>query len=114
MKDFPGLLSLRLSTESLFLAHAHEVMDLNDRFGLGDESAEGLEALNNQIRRMREHGSSKDSSKKKIGTLSITSGPEVLWYRSRPTIVEMERKINKKPKIIISAEPWSRRFFSQE
>ena len=82
------------------LAHAHEVIDLNEGFGLGDESEEGLEALNKQIRRMREHGSRKDSTRN-----NFQDTFHHLWDRSRPTIVEMERKIiKKKPKIIISTE----------
>ena len=82
------------------LAHAHEVIDLNEGFGLGDESEEGLEALNKQIRRMREHGSRKDSTRN-----NFQDTFHRLWDRSRPTIVEMERKIiKKKPKIIISTE----------
>ena len=81
------------------LAHAHEVIDLNEGFGLGDESEEGLEALNKQIRRMREHGSRKDSTRN-----NFQDTFHHLWDRSRPTIVEMERKIIKKPKIIISTE----------
>ena len=82
------------------LAHAHEVIDLNEGFGLGDESEEGLEALNKQIRRMREHGSRKDSTSN-----NFQDTFHHLWDRSRPTIVEMERKIRKKkPNIIISTE----------
>ena len=65
-----------------------------------DESEEGLEALNKQIRRMREHGSRKNS---KSNNFQDTF--HHIWDRSRPTIVEMERKIiKKKPKIVISTE----------
>ena len=82
------------------LAHAHEVIDLNEGFGLGDESEEGLEALNKQIRRIREHGPRKDSTPN-----NFCDTYNHLWDRSRPTIVEMERKIKKKkPMIVISTE----------
>ena len=59
-----------------------------------------LSALNKQIRRMREHGFRKNS---KSNNFQDTF--HHLWDRSRPTIVEMERKIiKKKPKIVISTE----------
>ena len=82
------------------LAHSWEVIELNGEFGRGDESEEGLEALNKQIRRMREHGSRKDSTENNfLDTFNH------LWDRSRPTILEMERKIKrKKQKLIISTE----------
>ena len=82
------------------LAHSWEVIELNGEFGWGDESEEGLEALNKQIRRMREHGSRKDSTENNfLDTFNH------LWDRSRPTILEMERKIKrKKQKLIISTE----------
>ena len=82
------------------LAHAHEVIELNQGFGLGDVSEEGLEALNKLIRQMREHGSRKDCT---MNNFQDTF--HHLWDRSRPTIVEMERKIKrKKAKLIISSE----------
>ena len=82
------------------LAHSWEVIELNGEFGLGDVSEEGLEALNKQILNMREHGARKDSTENNfLDTFNH------LWDRSRPTIVEMERKIKrKKQKLIISTE----------
>ena len=82
------------------LAHSWEVVELNGEFGLGDVSEEGLEALNKQIRRMRQSGSRKDSTENNfLDTFNH------LWDRSRPTIFEMERKIKKKKeKLIISTE----------
>ena len=44
------------------LAHSWEVIQLNDEYGLGGESEEGLEALNKNIRRMRSTGARKDST----------------------------------------------------
>ena len=45
------------------LARSWEVISMNDSaFGLGDESEEGLEALNKCIRFLREHGASKVST----------------------------------------------------
>ena len=61
---------------------------------------EGLEALNKQIRRMRQTGSRKDSTENNF--LNIFNH---LWDRSRPTIFEMERRIKKrKDKLTISTE----------
>ena len=78
------------------LAHSWEVMELNNGFGLGDLSEEGLEALNKRIRSRREHGARKNS------TLSnFMDCYNHMWDRSRPTIVEMEREIrSKKPKVL--------------
>ena len=82
------------------LAHGWEVIQLNQGFGLGDLSEEGLEALNKLIREMRCHGSRKDST-----VNNFTDTFNHLWDRSRPTIVEMEREIKrKKPKVLISTE----------
>ena len=39
------------------LAHSWEVVELNNGFGLGDLSEEGLEAFNKHIRERRCHGS---------------------------------------------------------
>ena len=73
---------------------------MNNGFGLGAESEEGLEALNKWIRRLRVGGARKTS------TLSNFEGPyNHLWDRSRPTIVEMEREIKRKqPKVIVATE----------
>ena len=76
------------------------MIQLNQGFGLGDLSEEGLEALNKLIREMRCHGSRKDSTMN-----NFTDTFNHLWDRSRPTIVEMEREIKrKKPKILISTK----------
>ena len=42
------------------LAHSWEVVELNNYYGLGDMSEEGLEALNKHIRDRRSHGARKD------------------------------------------------------
>ena len=42
------------------LAHSWEVIEMNEGFGLGNLSEEGLESLNKQIRHFREHGARKD------------------------------------------------------
>ena len=82
------------------LAHCWEVILLNDGYGLGGESEEGLEALNKYIRERREHGSRKDSTEN-----NFTDTYNHLWDRSRPKIIEMERKIkSRKPKILIATE----------
>ena len=44
------------------LAHSWEVVELNGGYGLGDQSEEGLEALNKLIRQMRARGARKDST----------------------------------------------------
>ena len=82
------------------LAHSWEVMELNNGFGLGDLSEEGLEALNKMIRTRREHGARKDSTEN-----NFRDCYNHLWDRSRPTIVAMEREIKqKKAKILIATE----------
>ena len=56
--------------------------------------------MNKQILNMREHGARKDSTENNfLDTFNH------IWDRSRPTIVEKERKIKrKKQKLIISTE----------
>ena len=82
------------------MAHFWEVMELNNGFGLGDLSEEGLEALNKMIRSRREHGARKDSTEN-----NFRDCYNHLWDRSRPTIVAMEREIKqKKAKILIATE----------
>ena len=82
------------------LAHAWEVLELNNGFGLGDMSEEGLEALNKIIRSRREHGARKTST-----LANFMDCYNHMWDRSRPTIVEMERQIkSKKQKILIATE----------
>ena len=44
------------------IAHSWEVILLNNSFGLGDQSEEGLEALNKNIRHMSSKGARKDST----------------------------------------------------
>ena len=82
------------------LAHSWERMELNNGFGLGDQSEEGLEALNKMIRSRREHGARKDSTEN-----NFRDCYNHLWDRSRPTIVAMEREIKpKKAKVLIATE----------
>ena len=73
---------------------------MNDGFGLGDLSEEGLEALNKWIRRLRVGGARTSST-----LFYFTDTFNHLWDRSRPTIVEMERQVKKKKsKVIIATE----------
>ena len=44
------------------LGHSLEVIQGNDKYGLGSVSEEGLEALNKYIRSMREKGARKNST----------------------------------------------------
>ena len=82
------------------LAHSWERIQLNDGFGLGDESEEGLEALNKWIRKLRVGGARKTSTED-----NFTDTFNHLWDRSRPIIVEMERVIKrKKQKVMIETE----------
>ena len=69
---------------------------MNDSFGLGDVSEEGLESLNKNIRQMKEHGARKVTTED-----NFRDCYNHLWDRSRPTIVEMDRIIKRKdPKVI--------------
>ena len=61
---------------------------MTDSFGLGGLSEEGLEALNKNIRNMRSTGARKDST---VHNFMDTFNH--MWDRSRPKIVDMERKI---------------------
>ena len=82
------------------LAHSWEVIEQNNGFGLGNQSEEGLEALNKFIRSFRARGARKDST---VNNFSDTLNH--MWDRSRPIILDMERKITKKKqKVIISTE----------
>lgn len=82
------------------LAHSWEVISMNNNYGLGDLSEEGLEALNKFIRQIREGGARKDTTAN-----NFEDTYNHLWDRSRPTLVEMERVIKrKKQKVIISTE----------
>ena len=75
-------------------------MHLNDCFGLGSLSEEGLESLNKNIRSRRSTGARKTSTED-----NFTDVYNHLWDRSRPTIVEMERKIKRRPvKLLIATE----------
>ena len=72
----------------------------NDCYVLGNQSEEGSEALNKFIRRMRSRGARKDST-----LHNFTDTYNHLWDRSRPVIVEMERKIKRRPaKLKVSTE----------
>ena len=76
------------------------MIQLNDCYGLGGLSEEGLEALNKHIRSIRSKGARKTSTEN-----NFTDVWNHLWDRSRPTIVDMERKIQKRQgKIIIATE----------
>ena len=82
------------------LAHSWEKIEINDGFGFGGESEEGLEALNKWIRRLRVSGARKTSTHS-----NFQDTFNHLWDRSRPTIFNMEREIKKKkPKVIIETE----------
>ena len=87
-------------------------MQLNDCFGLGGQSEEGLEALNKNIRSIRSRGARKDST-----VHNFTDVFNHLWDRSRPVIVEMERKIKRRPvKLVIATQIESlvERMFEEE
>ena len=82
------------------LVHGWERIQMNNGHGLGDESEEGLEALNKFIRKLKAGGARKTSTLD-----NFTDTFNHLWDRSRPTIVEMERVIKtKKAKMIIATE----------
>ena len=73
---------------------------MTDSFGLGGLSEEGLEALNKNIRNMRSTGARKDST---VHNFMDTFNH--MWDRSRPKIVNMERKINRRsPKLGVATE----------
>ena len=82
------------------LAHSWEVIELNNGFGLGNKSEEGLEALNKYIRSRRETGARKDCT---LNNFMDTYNH--LWDRSRPTIVELSRNISRRsPKMMVMTE----------
>ena len=82
------------------LAHSWEVIELNDSHGLGNLSEEGLEALNKYIRSRRETGARKDSTMH-----NFMDTFNHLWDCSRPTIVEIARKIQRRtPKLMVMTE----------
>ena len=73
---------------------------MTDSFGLGGLSEEGLEALNKNIRNMRSTGARKDST---VHNFMDTFNH--MWDRSRPKIVDMERKIKQRsPKLVVATE----------
>ena len=73
---------------------------MTDSFGLGGLSEEGLEALNKNIRNMRSTGARKDST-----VQNFMDTFNHMWDRSRPKIVNMERKINRRsPKLVVATE----------
>ena len=85
------------------MCHSWEVIQMNDSFGLGDVSEEGLEALNKNIRQMKEHGARKVTTED-----NFRDCYNHLWDRSRPTIVEMDRIIKRKDPKVISFNSASR------
>ena len=73
---------------------------LNNSFGLGNLSEEGLEALNKYGRSRRETGARKDCT-----LHNFTDTFNHMWDMSRPTIVEMARQINRRsPSLHIMTE----------
>ena len=64
---------------------------MNDCFGLGSKSEEGLEALNKNIRHLREHGARKVSIKANFHDVYLH-----MWRRSRPFVVALDREKTKK------------------
>ena len=60
------------------LAHSWEVIQMNNGYGLGGESEEGLEALNKYIRNLKEHGARKNSTEN-----NFKNTYNQLWDRSR-------------------------------
>ena len=85
------------------MCHSWERIQMNDSFGLGDVSEEGLEALNKNIRQMKEHGARKVTTED-----NFRDCYNHLWDRSRPTIVEMDRIIKRKDPKVISFNSASR------
>ena len=82
------------------LAHAWEVVKINNGYGLGDRSEEGLEALNKYIRSIRQSGARKD-----LTLNNFTDTFNHLWDRSHPSIVELTRDVKKRAqKFIIMTE----------
>ena len=78
------------------MCHSWERIQMNDSFGLGDVSEEGLEALNKNVRQIQEHGARKVTTED-----NYRDCYNHLWDRSLPTIVEMERIIKRRhPKVI--------------
>ena len=78
------------------LCHSWERILMNDSFGLGDVSEEGLESLNKHIRQIKEHGARKVTTED-----TFRDCYNHLWDRSRPTIVEMERNIKRRVNKVI-------------
>ena len=82
------------------LGHSWEVVLLNNKFGLGNISEEGLESLNKYIRDFRRSGARKDNTFN-----NFVDTFHHMWDRSRPTICALERNIKKrKDKVMISTE----------
>ena len=80
--------------------HSWEVIELNDGKGLGNLSEVGLEALNKYIRSRRKTGARKDTTMH-----NFMDTFNHLWDRSRPTVVEMARKIQRRtPKLMVMTE----------
>ena len=85
------------STISAQGLNTHDTLDLDLT---EQKSEEGLEALNKFIRSLRARGARKDST---VNNFSDTFNH--MWDRSRPIILDMERKITRrKQKVIISTE----------
>ena len=82
------------------LGHSWERIHMNREFGLGNESEEGLEALNKLIRYYRSKGSRTTSTE-----ANFTDTFNHLWRLTSPILVDMEReKRKRKPKVKILQE----------
>ena len=82
------------------LGHSWERIDMNSKFGLGNESEEGLEALNKLIRYYRARGSRTISTE-----ANFTDTYNHLWRVSSPLIADMEREKRKRiPKLKVMTE----------
>jgi hypothetical protein len=82
------------------LGHSWERIEMNQYFGLGNESEEGLEALNKMIRYYRARGSRTISTE-----ANFTDTFNHLWRLTSPLIAEMEReKRRRTPKLKVMQE----------
>ena len=82
------------------LAHSWEVMQLNGGYGLGRISEERQEALNKFIREFQCSGARKDST-----VHNFTDTYNHMWDRSRPSIIKLDRKIQRRAhKLLVMTE----------
>ena len=78
------------------LGHGWERIEMNQNYGLGDVSEEGLEAMNKFIRYFRSRGSRTTSS-----TENFLDTFNHLWQRSSPVLHQLYREKRKKAQKII-------------